>query len=86
MDTLIARRELRIRSRGVVKLLPELLPPTEATIWDVSPGGLALRTEAAMPINCRVEIDAGTHTATGTIRHCTPEEQGYRIGIELIDE
>ena len=84
MDTLIARKEVRIRSRGIVTILPASHPPADATLWDVSPSGIAVDTNEAVPPESQVDIETDTYTAAGIVRHCTPQGHGFRLGIELI--
>lgn len=55
---------------------------------DVSPHGMRLRTEHAIPIGARMKIDCRTLSAIGVVRHCrrAPGDPArmWRVGVEFL--
>jgi hypothetical protein len=83
MNSPIARKEPRIRSRGFVHLVVGEFQRIEATICDVSPSGISLEAAEGVPLGTRVNIDVGLYTSEGVVRHCSANGSQYRIGVEL---
>lgn len=83
MNTLAARKEPRIRSRGHVHLVIGEVHRIEATICDVSPSGISVETAVEVPLGTAVTIDVGHYTSEGIVRHCRAQGCGYRIGLDL---
>lgn len=55
---------------------------------DVSPHGLRLRTEHAIPLGARMKIECPTLSAIGVVRHCRrapgDPERMWRVGVEFL--
>jgi hypothetical protein len=83
MNAYTARKEPRIRSRGVVHLLIGDSIAIEGTVYDVSPGGISVETSIDVPLGAAVNIDAGNYRSAGVVRHCRSEGSVFRVGVDL---
>src|SRR4030088_2501716 len=83
MNVLLARKEPRIRSRGLVHLVVGEIQRIEAIICDVSPSGISVEAPVGVPVGTIVNIDAGLYTSEGVVRHCSADGSRYRIGVDL---
>ena len=80
------RSNPRIRSKGIVTLLPEGgVPVHDASIYDVSPSGLGLglETPAGLAPGTAVAIRGTGFAAQGVVRYSYHMGQVFRLGIEL---
>jgi len=85
MSTEERRSETRLRSKGIVTLLPEGHAPIPCHIFDVSPSGLGVGLETPVVVDpgTPVAIDGPGFAAHGVVRYCYHMGQVFRIGIEL---
>lgn len=60
-------------------------PPVEATIVDVSLGGVCAMTPVAIPLGNIVRLDLAEGLLFGVVVHVTALERTQRIGIEVFD-
>jgi len=55
---------------------------------DISPNGIRLRTEHAIPLGARMKIECGTFNAIGVVRHCRrapgDPRRMWRVGVEFL--
>lgn len=61
-----------------------------ATLHNLSPGGLAMRSRRPIPVDTRlsfaIHVPALSTYGEGVVRHCTQAHAGYLIGVEFIFE
>jgi len=53
----------------------------EGRLEDRSPSGAGIAARKAIPVGTKVTIQERGQERVGTVRHCTPDEIGYFIGI-----
>jgi len=55
---------------------------------DISPNGIRLRTEHAIPLGARMKLECGTFNAIGVVRHCRrapgDPRRMWRVGVEFL--
>jgi hypothetical protein len=77
------RAEARIKSRGRFEILVDGREPIVATVYDVSPSGLCLDSDAGVERGSRIQLDGYGIIADGVVRYCAQVGNIYRIGVEL---
>jgi len=78
------RRERRYRAKVGVKVnlqAPPEIVTEEAMVSDISFRGLGILVENYIEPGTRVIVHMGTQRLETQVRHCTREEQCYRVGI-----
>lgn len=88
------RREHRRHAEGPAKLVVRIASPIVdqpivviSSLMEVSPHGLTVMSQTAIPR--QVPIEAELHlrdqvlSLNGRIKHCTPLNDGFKLGIEL---
>jgi len=84
MTTAQRRKEERVRSRGIVRLLAADGRSISASIYDVSESGIAVDSEAALAPAQQVDIEGGGLSAAAVVKHCVAKTGGFRIGLSLL--
>lgn len=80
------RKEPRYPSDGSARVLvPFLFGPLtfNACVLDVSKSGMRLNISAPLAPGTLVQVELKNLVATGAVRHCRRDEEGYSMGIQL---
>ena len=78
------RKELRVRSCGLVNLLTSNGQSIPGTVRDISPSGISVQSETALEPEQVLKIDCGGMVAHAVVRHCRADRGLFRIGLELL--
>jgi hypothetical protein len=84
LDSLEERCEPRYPARAGVKVslqAPPEIVTDDAVVSDISFRGLGILVERYIGPGTRVVVHMGTQRLETEVRHCTREEQRYRVGI-----
>ena len=75
--------EKSIRSKGQATLLPAGYPELSAAIRDISATGIGVIAANLVDPGTLVEIHIHGYTASGVVRNCQPQGDGFYIAIAL---
>jgi anti-sigma factor RsiW len=59
-------------------------PSIPATLIDRSEGGFGIRTACQMAQGLRVAVHHGASCSLALVRHCTPQGDHYRVGLQVL--
>ena len=77
------RNEKRVNWRGEVQLIVPGADPVAANITDISEMGCGFQVDRHFESGIPIGIQGDGFEAEGIIRHCYPNQEGFRLGIEL---
>jgi hypothetical protein len=79
------RKEPRatVRQPATVTILNEEGGKLPAMIENRSPSGVSLRVSRAIPLSAPVRIDTGEEMLLGEVCHCSRQETGFLVGLQV---
>ena len=75
---------IEVNQAVTVSKLGDEKSASSGTVTTVSGGGIGVIIDHPLPVGEPVQVKLAGHLVLGDVRHCTPDGDRYRAGIELI--